>query len=278
MDELKDSFKIIRGFGFGVVNNNNLFADDNQFAGSDELRANELQNMLDNDDIKAIMFARGGYGCVRIIDKIDFSKFIKNPKWLIGYSDITVFHSHISQNFGIQTMHASMPINFGTNTRDSLNSLFGILEGLSEQVIFERNILNRGEYVEGEIVGGNLSVLFSLLGSDSFPDMNGKILFLEDLDEYLYHIDRMMVGLKRAGKLKNLAGLLVGGMTQMNDNTVPFGMNAEEIIRNNVDEYSFPVFFGFPAGHIDDNMPLIIGRNACVTQDCQGSKIRLTYC
>ena len=257
--ELDASFKIIRSYGLDIVYSENLFDEDNQFAGSDEVRACELQNMLDDETVKAIFFARGGYGSVRIIDKIDFSSFVSNPKWLVGYSDITVFHNHIVTNFGIQTLHASMPINFADNTKFALNSLFDVLFGKLPNSEFETHMLNRNGLANAEIVGGNLSVLYSLLGSASFPDTDGKILFLEDLDEYLYHIDRMMMGLKRAGKLANLAGLLVGGMTEMNDNTVPFGKTAEEIILDAVFEYDFPVFFNFPAGHNDNNMALVMG-------------------
>ena len=276
--DLLVSFDIIRQNGYEVVFTDNLFAEENQFAGSDDLRANELQIMLDDDSVKAIMFARGGYGGVRIIDKIDFSKFVENPKWLIGYSDITVFHSHISRNFSIQTLHATMPINFNENDETALESLFNVLQGSLINVEFESNSFNRIGNTEGILTGGNLSVLYSLLGSCSFPETEGKILFLEDLDEYLYHIDRMMMGLKRAGKLDNLAGLLVGGMTKMNDNDIPFGKSAEEIIREAVEEYDYPVYFGFPAGHINNNMPLIIGRNACIKEDSKQAKIKLAYC
>ena len=183
--DLLASFDIIRHHGYEVVFNDNLFAEENQYAGSDDLRANELQIMLDDSSIKAIMFARGGYGSVRIIDKIDFSKFVENPKWLIGYSDITVFHSHVSRNFGIQTLHATMPINFNENDDMALESLFNVLQGSLINVEFESNSLNRIGNTEGLLTGGNLSVLYSLLGSCSFPETDGKILFLEDLDEYL---------------------------------------------------------------------------------------------
>lgn len=257
--ELQPSFEIIRSYGFEVVYSNRLFSQDNQFSGTDKIRAEDLQHMLDDESIKAIMFARGGYGSVRIIDEIDFSKFVASPKWLIGYSDITVFHNHIARNLGIQTLHASMPVNFAKNTKLALNSLFNILCGKLTNYEFNQHPLNRAGDAEGILTGGNLSVLYSLLGSVSFPETDGSILFLEDLDEYLYHIDRMMMGLKRAGKLNNLDGLLVGSMSDMNDNIVPFGKTAEEIIRDIVDEYDYPVYFGFPAGHIDNNMVLTMG-------------------
>lgn len=258
--ELEKAIQIIKNHSFEVELGNSINVADNQFAGDDNLRANDLQQMLDNPDIKAIIFARGGYGSVRIIDKIDFSAFKKNPKWLVGYSDITVFHCHINKNIGVETLHASMPINFAENTEDSINTLFNTLRG--EKVNFtipSNHNLNRNGIAKAEINGGNLSVLYSLLGSKSFPDLNGKILFIEDLDEYLYHIDRMMMALKRAGAFNNLAGLLVGGMTKMNDNQISFGKSAEEIIRDVVDEYDFPIAFGFPAGHFNDNRAIIMG-------------------
>ncbi len=263
-EELAPSLEIIRSNGLDVVYSNSIFSEDHQFAGSDLVRANELQQMLDDKSIKAIMFARGGYGSVRIIDKLDFSNFISNPCWLVGYSDATVFHSHVLQNFDIQTLHASMPINFKENTIVALESLFNVLCGRLPQYEFNPQHLNRNGNSEGILTGGNLSVLYSLLGSNSFPKTDGRILFLEDLDEYLYHIDRMMMGLKRAGVLSNLTGLLIGSMTDMNDNTIPFGKTAEEIILETVDEYDYPVYFGFPAGHITDNMAIVMGSKVSI--------------
>lgn len=259
--ELEVAIKIIKSRGFEVELGNSIDSSENQFAGIDEIRTADLQRMLDNPQINAIFFARGGYGSVRIIDKINFSSFVKNPKWLVGYSDMTVFHCHSNKNFGIETLHASMPINFANNSSESLESLFKILSGLNSDISISNYNLNRKGKAKGELIGGNLSVLYSLLGSKSFPDFNNKILFLEDLDEYLYHIDRMMMALKRAGVFDNLAGLLVGGMTKMNDNEIPFGKTAEEIIRDVVDEYDFPIAFGLPVGHMDDNRALVMGRD-----------------
>ena len=232
--------------------------------GSDEDRAADMQRMLDDPDINAILCARGGYGTVRIIDKLDFSEFVKHPKWLCGFSDITVLHAHINQNYGVATLHSSMPLSMKNLAEDHVqyNSILVSLKGELPSYNFISHELNRKGEFEGEVVGGNLSVLYSILGSDSDVNTDGKILFLEDLDEYLYHIDRMIMNLKRNGKLSNLKGLIVGGMSDMNDNTIPFGKSAVEIIREAVKEYDYPVCFNFPAGHIEDNRALILGKKA----------------
>lgn len=257
--EVEEAINVIESQGFTPVYKNDLFAADNQFAGNDQLRASNMQYLLDDPEIKAIFCVRGGYGSVKIIDLLNFDQFLKQPKWLVGYSDVTVFHSHITTVLDIQTLHASMPINFSENTDKALLGLFDVLRGAIPDYSIEPHDLNRNGSAEGLLTGGNLSVLNNLIGSMSFPEVNGKILFIEDLDEYLYHIDRMMMTLKRAGILKNLNGLIVGGMTDMNDNEVPFGKTAYQIIQDAVAEYDYPVCFGFPAGHFNDNRPLIIG-------------------
>ena len=258
-DEIDKAIEIIESQGFVPVYDENLFATENQFAGSDQLRTSIIQQMLDDTEIKAIFCVRGGYGSVRIIDLLNFESFKKHPKWFVGYSDVTVFHSHINKNLDVQTLHASMPINFPENTALALNGLFEVLKGESPVYITEINPMNKKGITEGILTGGNLSVLYSLMGSGSFPDMENKILFIEDLDEYLYHIDRMMMGLKRAGMLDKLNGLIIGGMTDMNDNEVPFGKTAYETIKEAVAAYDYPVCFGFPAGHFNNNRPLIMG-------------------
>lgn len=272
-EELANATKIIEEKGFKVELGKSINSQFNQFAGSDDLRANDLNFMLNNDEIKAIIFARGGYGSVRIIDKINFESFKNNPKWLAGYSDITVFHSHLNSVVKCKSIHSSMPVNFAENTSISLNSLFDALCGKKLSTEFQNNKLNRNGEVNAEIIGGNLSVIYSLLGSKSFPDTRGKILFLEDLDEYLYHIDRMMMAFKRAGVFNNLAGLIIGAMSDMHDNSVPFGKTAEEIIYETVEEYEFPVAFNFPAGHIDDNRAIIMGENYSFNVNNESSKL-----
>lgn len=262
-EELQPAIDILYSWGLEVVLSKNLFNTDNQYSGTDDERADDLQMMLDDSSVKAIISARGGYGTIRIIDKLDFTSFQKSPKWIIGYSDITVLHSHI-HNFGIETIHATMPINF-TKNEEATESLRKVLFGEIINYKIESHPLNRKGIAEGEIVGGNLSLLYALSGSDSDIDTKGKILFIEDLDEYLYHIDRMMMQLKRAGKLDNLAGLIVGGMTEMKDNLIPFGKTAEQIIIDVIKEYNYPVCFNFPAGHIDRNLAIIMGRNVKLT-------------
>ncbi len=273
--ELTKAVSIIESRGYKVLKGKYLFASENQFSGTDEERTADFQQMLENPEVKAVFAVRGGYGSVRIIDKIDFCPLLKNPKWIAGYSDFTVFHNHLI-NLGLQSLHATMPLNFATNTPEALASLFDVLEGKRPQYHFVLHPLNRKGKAVGMLVGGNLSVLYSVMGSDSFPDTAGKILFLEDLDEYLYHIDRMMMALKRAGVFKNLAGLIIGGMTGMNDNAIPFGKTAEEIIRESVEEYDFPVAFGFPAGHQPDNRALIMG--AEVRLEVKEGHLEIDFC
>lgn len=257
-EEIQPAITILNSWGLEVVLGRNLFNADNQFSGTDDERAEDLQQMLDDNSIKAVISARGGYGTIRIIDKLNFNNFKKNPKWIIGYSDITVLHSHI-HNFGIETLHATMPINFEKN-KEATESLRKALFGETLNYEIETSTLNRKGTAEGALIGGNLSLLYALSGSVSDINTNGKILFIEDLDEYLYHIDRMMMNLKRAGKLANLAGLIVGGMTEMKDNAIPFGKSAEEIIIDAVKEYNYPVCFNFPAGHIDKNLAIYMGK------------------
>ncbi len=266
-DEIKIAQDILQSWGLEVVLGKNLFAAQNQFAGSDAQRCQDLQDALNDKRINAILFARGGYGTVRIIDSIDFSGFMQHPKWLIGYSDITVLHSHLHQHTGIATLHAPMAFNFQKMMPNVLEKYHNALFTTQQNYLFEAHPFNRKGVASGVLVGGNLSILYSLLGSVSDIDTNGKLLFLEDLDEYLYHIDRMMMALKRSGKLKHLSGLLIGGMSEMKDNAIPFGKTAEEIILDAVKEYDYPVCFGFPAGHISDNFPLHLGAHTHLIVD-----------
>jgi muramoyltetrapeptide carboxypeptidase len=257
-NELQEAIECIESWGLEVILGENLFNNHHQFSGKDDERTKDLQSMLDKPEVKAILCVRGGYGTVRIIDDIDFSHFQKNPKWLAGFSDITVLHSHINK-LNVASLHSTMPISFSTNTSESIKSLKDALFGKHLSIEIDLHPFNKFGEVKGQIVGGNLSILYSLIGSSSDLNTDGKILFIEDLDEYLYHIDRMMMNIKRSGKLSNLKGLIVGGMTKMNDNAIPFGKDAESIIKDMVSEYNYPVCFGFPAGHIKDNRALKMG-------------------
>lgn len=268
-EEVLPSIKLFQKWGLEVVLGTYIFSKENQFAGSDNQRRADLQQMLDDPSIRAIVCARGGYGLVRIIDQLDFTHFRLKPKWIAGYSDITILHVHVNKHLEIETIHSVMPVNlketdFESDTVGSLKkALFGENLFYSVPITFA---FNNG-LSEGILTGGNLSIIYSLMGTSTEPDTDGKILFLEDVDEYLYHIDRMIMSLKRAGKLEKLNGLVIGGMDRMRDNEVPFGKTTGEIIMEAVKEYGYPVCFDFPAGHGQVNLALIMGRKIRVKID-----------
>ena len=255
---------------FTPVYDDRLFAEHYIFAGNDDFRAAVLQEYLDDESIEAIWLSRGGYGSIRIIDKLDFTKFLHHPKWIVGFSDTTVFHGKL-QSLGIPSLHASMPYCFDNKTIEAKQSLFDALVGQSLHYEFATHPLNRVGTVESEVVGGNLSVLYGMIGSNSFPKTDGKILFIEEVDEYIYHIDRMMHALKRAGILSHLKGFIVGGLTQIHDNPDPFGMSVEEVIAEAVKDKDYPLCFGFPAGHFADNRSIVLGQKSKLTITKEGS-------
>lgn len=256
---LQPGIKLLESWGLKVILGKTIGKEQNQLAGADWQRATDFQEMIDNPAVKAIWAAKGGYGTVRIVDRIDFSQFKKTPKWIIGFSDVTVLHSHINQ-LGFQSLHAIMAISVPSATTAAKESLRKALFGEKLSYAIPYHAFNKLGQAKGELVGGNLSVLYSIQGSDSEVELDNKILFLEDLDEYLYHIDRMMTNLKRNGSLKKLKGIIIGGMTSMNDNDVPWGKNALEIIQDSVKDLNIPVAYNFPAGHSKDNRTLILGR------------------
>jgi muramoyltetrapeptide carboxypeptidase len=258
-EELAPAITTLEGWGLKVKLGNNIYQSNNQYSGTDAQRRSDFQNMLDDAEVKAIISARGGYGAVRIIDGLNFSSFNKQPKWIIGYSDITVLHSHIHTHYGIETLHATMPVSFNKDA-ESLSLLKKALFGEAISYTVPAQALNRKGEGTGTLIGGNLSLLYALASTPSDINSDDKILFLEDLDEYLYHVDRMMMQLKRSGKLSKLKGLVLGGFSEMKDNTVPFRKTAEEIIIDAVKQYDYPVCFGFPAGHGVQNYPLYFGR------------------
>lgn len=256
--ELNFAIDIIQQKKYNVVLAQNIFLNYHQFAGNDEERAEAFQQLLNHKDIKAIFIARGGYGTVRILDRLNYTPLLDYPKWICGFSDITALHAHL-YNKGIKTIHSTMPLLFHQYL-PATDALFDLLKGNKQEYSIIPHQFNRiNSAFEGEIVGGNLSVLYSLTGSLSELNLKNKILFIEDIDEYLYHIDRMMQQFKRSGQLKHLKGLIVGGFSDMKDNTIPFGKSAEEIIFDAVKEYDYPLVFNFPAGHILHNMPFIHG-------------------
>lgn len=271
-EPLGPAIKLLKSWGLNVVIGKTVGLDDNQLAGQDWQRATDLQQMLDNPSIKAVWCAKGGYGTVRIIDRIDFTKFRKKPKWIIGFSDATVLHSHINK-MGIATVHGIVGISVSGATPEAIESFRKSLFGGRIEYRIPPHAYNKNGKAYGEIMGGNLSVLYSIMGSPSEADYKGKIIFIEDLDEYLYHIDRMMMNLKRNGYFKNVKGIIIGGMTKMRDNDIPWGHDALQIVQDIVKEYNIPVCYNFPAGHIKDNRALIFGANATLEVTASGTKL-----
>ncbi len=231
------------------------------FSGTDEERLADFQQMLDDDEVKAVLCARGGYGMSRIIDRIDFKNFKKKPKWIIGYSDITVLHAHLYSNYYISSLHSPMAAAFNGEgyKNEYIRSLKNALEGKKAKYHCTPHEFNKKGEAIGELVGGNLALLAHLVGTNSDIKTKGRILFIEDVGEYLYNVDRMLYQLKRSGKLSKLAGLVIGGFTDMKDTERPFGKTVYEIVRDIVEEYDYPVCFGFPVSHSDENYALKVG-------------------
>jgi muramoyltetrapeptide carboxypeptidase len=271
-DNLKPTIDLLEGWGLKVKIGKTIGLNHHQLAGTDEQRAEDFQEQMDNPNIKAIWCVRGGYGTVRMIDKLDFSKFKENPKWIIGFSDVTVLHSHLNR-LGVQSIHGIMPVSVPRASDDAKNSLCAALFGDALSYEVDCDALNHNGKATGELVGGNLSILYSLLGSPSAIDCEDKILFFEDLDEYLYHIDRMMMNMKRNGCLSNLKGIIIGSLTDMKDNEIPWGKNAYEIVEDAVKELKIPIVYNFPAGHIRDNRTLIFGRRISLEVTPETTKV-----
>lgn len=259
--DLSNAYEILKNWGLEPVVYPSVTAQHHQFAGTDELRAQDFQQALDNPEIKAIIAGRGGYGCVRIIDKIDFSNFQKNPKWIVGFSDVTAIHSHIQNQFQTPTIHGQMVKSFLDGSPESIETLKNALFGHNIDITYSQSSFpNRDGEAYGILTGGNLALLQSMLGSDSDVNFDNKVLFIEDVGESHYNIDRMLWTLKRAKKLDRLAGLIVGGFTNLKDSDPAFGQRFEDIILDKVDEFNYPIAFDFPAGHIEDNRALLFGK------------------
>lgn len=258
--DIQRSIQIIENWGFKTIISNIIGKQFHQFAGTDEDRLTEFQKMLDNPEIRAIFCARGGYGTVRIIDNIDFSKFIKQPKWIVGFSDITVLHSHINTVYGIQTIHGPMPKTF---PKDQISNDFlrDALKGKLRHYSIKSHKINILGKSEGLLTGGNLSIIHTLIGSSSDFNPGNKILVIEDVGEYLYNIDRMLWGLRRAKDISTLAGVIVGNISDTKDNETPFGKTAMEIIHEHFSSYNIPICFNFPTGHDSVNYPLYLGKH-----------------
>lgn len=261
LSEMEPMFKQLSEWGFQLKIGSTVGSNYFKFSGSDEERTNDLQAMLDDENIKAILFGRGGYGVVRIIDQLNFSKFRLQPKWLLGYSDITCFHSHLHTQFQIASIHAHMGAGFRNENMDeySTKKILDTLIGIPAEYDIATHEMNRKGSGQGQLCGGNLALLSDLIGTPSDLNTTGKILVIEDIGEYKYNIDRMMWQLLRAGKLNDLAGLIVGGFTGTLDNDTPFGMSEYEIIWEKVKSFSYPVCFNFPVGHQSLNYPLKMG-------------------
>lgn len=274
--DLEKAFDLLRSWDLDLVVGDSFYAQHHQFAGDDTLRANDFQAALDNPEIKAVIMGRGGYGFVRIVDRLHFTNFKKNPKWLVGFSDITVLHSHIQRQTGIPTIHGPMVNSLLGATTDSRQSLQDALFGRETDLQYQApDLPHRPGKTEGILTGGNLAILHSILNSSSDVDYTGKILFIEDIGEAYYNIDRMLWTLKRANKLNKLAGLIVGSFTNLRDNTPPFGQSVEEIILDKITAVDFPVAFGCPVGHIPDNRALVMGRK--IQLSVQKSNISIHY-
>ena len=261
-EKVLPGIELLQDVGYEVIIGRHVFDRHFQYAGIDQQRVTDFQEAINDPKARAIICARGGYGSVRIIEKIDFSPLLKNPKWLVGFSDITVFHAVLNK-LGLASIHGAMPAFFLENKKPtkSFHSLMEVLISGNSEITINSHSLNRKGSCSGELVGGNLSLLYSLQGTQWQMETKGKVLLIEDLSEYLYHLDRMMQNFKLSGQLNELEGLVVGGFTEMQDNESPFGNSAYEIIREAVEGCHFPVCFDFPSGHIPKNLSLVIGAN-----------------
>ncbi len=259
IEKTKACVEILENWGYKVNVGKTVGHQYHYFSGTDDERLADLQAMLDNPDIKAILCARGGYGTSRIIDLVNWKAFRKNPKWIIGYSDVTVLHCHLFQKIGIASMHAPMAGAFAEGEDEFVLSLKKAISGKMLRYTIENHPFNRTGKASGPLLGGNLSLLAHLTGTPSMPSLKGAILFIEDVGEYLYNIDRMLLQLDRAGKLKDLAGMIIGGFTDNKDTVTPIGRTAYELIADRISGYDFPVAFNFPVSHEKNNVALRVG-------------------
>jgi len=276
-ERVAPAVEVLQEWGFQVKTGKTVGKGAFYFAGTDSERLADLQDMLDDREVDAILMGRGGYGMSRLIDQLDFKGMIQKPKWICGFSDVTVLHNHLQNNFGMASLHSPMCGAFRSSTKDTdhIKNFRAALTGGALSYQTETSPFNRAGETEGILTGGNLSLLTHLIGSVSEVDTKGKILFIEDIDEYLYKMDRMLLTLKRAGKLDHIKGLIVGYLTQMQDTERPFGQTIEEIIYDKVKEYNYPVCFKFPCGHEDMNYTLSLGMKHKLTVNGSGGNLEL---
>ncbi|APY01436.1 LD-carboxypeptidase [Lacinutrix venerupis] len=261
-DEVARAKKLLESWDLNVVIGNNVFKKDNHFAGTDAERCEDFQKALDDKSIKAIWSARGGYGTVRILDKLDYSKFLEQPKWIIGYSDITALHNQL-HTIGVETIHGIMCVSLPNDLseiEESIETFKSAIFGAPLAYTLKGSTYNRVGTAKGQLVGGNLTILHTMLGSNTSIDVDGKILFIEEIGEYKYHIDRMLQSMKRAGYFDNCKGVIVGDMSRMRKNTTLWGSSVQQLILDALQDYNFPIAFNMPAGHEDDNRAMILGR------------------
>ncbi len=258
--------------GYKVLISQHCTGEFNYFSGTDDERTADFQYGIDHPEVKAIVCARGGYGCVRIVDRIQWAGILREPKWIIGFSDVTVFHQRM-QRFGLPSIHGTMPLNFKENSQDSFATLDKAWTNEVYSISSTFTSSNKQGSSEGQLVGGNLSILYSLLGTDDQIIYENSILFIEDLAEQIYHLDRMLFAFAKAGIFDKIKGLIVGGMTDMKDTSVPFGKTVQEVILEHFQYRNIPIIFDFPAGHIDDNRALVFGRNVTLNSNEDGGKV-----
>ncbi len=275
-DYVHSASNFLTKLGYKVNISPNCLSEHYNFSSTDKNRFTDLQTAINDSETKAILCSRGGYGLIRILDQLDFTLLVKHPKWIIGFSDITNLHLALNK-CGLKSIHAPMAKSFHDEAdSDSIRNLISTLNGKPTIYNIGTNDANRIGESEAELIGGNLSIIYSLQGTPYEIDTKDKILFIEDLNEYLYHLDRTMINLKLSGKLSNLKGLIVGGFSDMKDNDKPFGKSAYEIISEHVAEYSYPVCFDFPAGHIKNNQPIVLGQKYYFSVNEQACELRVT--
>ena len=272
LEYIEYAIKKLTSFGYNVIIGKHVTGRFNYYSGTIEERLSDFQEALDDPNVKAVICARGGYGCVQLVDIINWSSLLRSPKWIIGFSDVTVFHQRVFK-LGMKSIHATMPLNYKENSPESFETLIAALEKKQYSIQANPCEKNKTGNAEGEIVGGNLSILYSLLGTDDQIDFTDKILFIEDLSEQLYVLDRMMFAFKKAGILEKIKALVVGGITEMSDTNPPLGESIEEIILKHFQYSKKPVAFNFPIGHVNDNQAISIGSKVKLTVNVEAVQL-----